>query len=1176
MKKNLSEGYAMRFLRRYEREIAWIMKRSLLMFLLFLNVSAFAFAQKINLKMGEVTLHEALKEIREQSNVEFFYSNNTLDLDRIVVANFDNVELLDAVAQLIGDGYALEPQNEQLYLIVPVKKTRQEFLNVTGVVQNNNGETLPGATIMVKGTMIGVSTNLEGRFEIDVPVKPGQTPTIEVTFLGYKKSEIAIGENTNLTVILEEDVNSLEEVTIVAYGERGEKELINSVSKVKAEAIKDMPAANLENLMQGQMAGVFVTNQSGSPGGTGTIVNIRGQNSLMVTGPDGQLINDGSPLYVVDGIPIISETNTAMGVSGLADIDPATIESMEVLKDASAAALYGSRANNGVVLITTKKGKTGKAQITANVSRGYSVLPKTPVQTLGNAERQFALQFAKGATTAYYDPASRTYVVPESYKESWGTQGVYDWFWGNGVNVGAYKPEIQDSLNTYYNNNSNWWDYYFQTGKTLNVNLQVNGGTELFKYNLALGHYNEEGIMPGTAFNRYNITANMDIKPRKNITITSTNYFAYTNRGLGSNSNNGSAFMVGSPVSSSSLYSFNNPIALEQANRIAATEQKNDTYRLRSGLRLNWTFAKNFSFNSTPSVDISLVTSNVFVPSYLDDRFGLSSSEATNNLSIVTNWENTLNYTNTFNNVHNLELLAGQGYTSRTNNRNWGYGSGMPSDDIHYVPEIPETAIVIDQNGNQIVTRNFSSSYNESVLLSYFGRVAYNFDKKYLIEATLRADGSSTFGEGKRWGTFPSVAAGWNFASEKFMENLWWLSSGKLRASWGVTGVQFQNPYLAHGTVSDKNSPYFLGTPGLAPDQVSYNNLAWEESQQYSLGLDLNLFEHRVKMVTDWYYKYNKDQIYNAPLPGDVYYESSTWRNTFSTSNTGIEMALQVDILRDTEVKWKTSFNIARNFNRFEESFNGKDVDNFVLGRPLFGFNVYVQDGYIETEEDLENYYNVNGSVTTQGQSDNFHPAQIGMKKIKDLNGDGRINDLDKVFKGSPIPKASGGFTNEVSWKNFSLNVLFTYTLSKSIINAVPYASYTNGREPTTTRLYFDMDDVDFWSEEGYAAAGDGYNPFFPSANLGYTPQSDPMVDTNIEDVNYLRLKKLNISYTFNKEWMEKIGMESARIFFTAENLFLITNYSGLDPEAVNYTGVDTLDNYPLPRVFTLGCSLNL
>ncbi|MCF8715590.1 SusC/RagA family TonB-linked outer membrane protein [Joostella atrarenae] len=1152
------------------------MKRTLFIFMVFMHVSVFAFAQKVTMNMGEVTLHEALKEIREQSNVEFFYSSKTLDLDRIVEANFENVELIDAVSRLVGRDYIVEPQGDELYLIIPAKRNLQEYLNVSGVVQGTNGETLPGATIMVTGTMIGVSANLEGKFVIDIPVKPGVTPSIKVTFLGYKSKEIVIGENTNLVVTLEEDVNSLEEVTVVAYGERTEKELINSVSSVKADAIKDMPSSNLENLMQGQMAGVAVTNRSGSPGGTGTIVNIRGQNSLMVAGPDGSLINDGSPLYVVDGIPIISETNSSLGVSGLADIDPATIESMEVLKDASAAALYGSRASNGVVLITTKKGKTGKAQISASVSTGYSVLPKTPVQTIGNAERQFALKFAEGATAAYYDFATRTYIIPESYKESWGTSGVLDWFWGNGRTGGAFTPELQDSLNNYYNNSSNWWDYFFQTGKTLNVNLNVNGGSELFKYNIALGHYNEEGIMVGTAFNRYNLTANMDIRPRKNLKITSTNYMAYTNRGLGSNSNNGSANMVGSPVSSSSLYGIDNPIAIQQANSIADTEQKNNTYRLRSGLRVSWDIGSGFNFTSTPSIDFSLVTNNLFVPSYLNDQYGLSRSEGTNTMGIVMSWENTLNYTKTLNEVHNLELLAGQGYTSRINKVNWGLGLGMASDDIHYVPEIPESAAVIDQNGVSIITRNYSSSFNQSTLLSYFGRAAYNYKQKYLIEATLRADGSSTFGEDNRWGTFPSVAAGWNFSSEEFMQDFWWLSSGKLRTSWGVTGIQFKDPYLAHGTVSDANSPYFLGVPGLAPDQVSYNNLGWEESQQFDIGLDLNFFEYRVKLVADYYYKFNKDQIYNAALPGNVYYETSTWRNTFSTSNQGVELSLQLDLLRDTEVKWRSSFNIARNYNRFEESFNDKDVDNFVLGNPLFGFNVYVQDGYINSEDEIPDYYNVDGSVVSQNQAGNTYPTQVGMKKIADLNGDGRINDLDKVFKGSPLPKATGGFNNDITWRNFNLNFLFTYTLSKSIINAVPYTAYTNSRSPGLSRLFFDVDDVDFWSEAGYAEAGESYDPFFPTANLGYGPQSDPMVDTNIETVNYVRLKRLNLSYNFNENWMKKIGMESARVFFTAENLFLLTNYSGLDPEAVPYSGVDTLDNYPLPRIYTLGFTINL
>ncbi|MBD8489065.1 SusC/RagA family TonB-linked outer membrane protein [Echinicola sp. CAU 1574] len=1047
-------------------------------------------------------------------------------------------------------------------------------IHITGSITNQSGESLPGATVLVKGTLVGISAGPDGNFTIDVPTKPNQQPVLVVSFIGFKSKEITLGNQTKLKITLEEDINTLDDVTVIAYGKRSKEELISSVASVKSEDIQDMPAANLENLLQGQMAGVAVTNQSGSPGGTGTIINIRGQNSLMVAGPDGQLINDGSPLYVVDGIPIISETNSKMSTSGLADIDPSTIESVEVLKDASAAALYGSRANNGVILITTKQGKEGKAEISANVSMGFSILPRTPVQTIGKAERDFALLFAKNATAAYYDPATRGYSLPTSYEDSWGKYGTYDYFWGNGRVNGLYQPALQDSLNSYYNNSSNWWDYFFRTGKTTNSNVQINGGSELMKYNLALGHYDEEGIMVGTAFERYNFSANLTLTPRKNLTITSFNYFAYTNRGRGSNSNNGSANMVGSPKASSSLLSVDNSIAREQAAKIADTQVKNNTYRLRSGLKVNLNIAKGLSFTTTPSVDFSLGKSNIFTPSYLDDRYGMSQAINQNNSSIVLNWENLLNYFLTVDQDHEFEFLAGQGLTRRINETAFGMGRGMASDDIHYVPLLPENSIVVDQNGNQVVTRNFSSTFSETYLLSYFGRIAYNYKKKYLIEASIRTDGSSTFGEGKRWGTFPSVATGWNFSEEPFMDDVWWLNQGKLRGSWGITGLQFQNPYLAHGTVSDINSPYFMGQPGLAPDMVSYNNLAWEQATQYDIGLDLDFLDYRLRLVADYYYKYNDGQIYDAPFPGNVYYLSSTWRNTFSTSNQGIELGIQYDVIRDRAFTWNTKLNIAKNTNRFEESYNGNDVDDFILGRPIMGFNVYIQDGYINSVEDLPVYFDSDGSIQNLGSPSSLYPAQVGMKNILDLNSDGRINDLDKTYVGSPIPKMSGGWTNDFKYKNFGLNMLFTYTLGRSIINAVPYSAYSNRRDPAATVLLLDYRDVEFWNQEAFENAGESYSPFFPTPNLGYAPQADVMVNTNIEQVNWIRLKKLNLSYTFDEKLVKKLGITSTRLFFTAENLMLITNYSGLDPEAVPYPGVDQLDNYPLPRVFTAGCTL--
>ncbi|WP_443937851.1 SusC/RagA family TonB-linked outer membrane protein [Pedobacter sp. MW01-1-1] len=1154
----------------------------LLLITLFIQISQASLAQNVSVSANKGQLTNLLKEIRVQSGYNFVYAESALKNANPVTVNLKAVPLEIALKEIFKNqplSYTIEKKTIIIKEAEPsfIERQIDRFFKTTvkGVVVDKKGEVIPNATIMIKGSMVGVSASSEGKFSIDIPENLAGKAVLVVSLMGYKTKEIEVGNQTDIKVVLDENVSDLKDVTVVAYGERTKEKLINSVVSVKADQIKDMPAANLENLLQGQMAGVAVVNRSGSPGGTGSIVNIRGQNSLMVTGPSGALINNGAPLYVVDGVPIISDNNTKDGVSGLADIDPSTIESAEVLKDASAAALYGSRANNGVILITTKKGKTGKAEIVANVSMGFNILPKTPVQTLGKAERDMAMLFAQNATLAYYNTPTASYVVPGSYQQAWGTQGTYDYFWGNGVAMGGYQPAIQDSLNSYYNNSSNWWKYFFQTGKTLNTNLSISGGTDLSKYNIAFGHYNEEGIMVGSAFSRYNLTANMNFTPRKNLVISSNNYLAYTNRGKGQNSNNGSATMVGSPKASSTMLSLDNPIALAQSERIAATEEKNNTYRLRSGLNVALTPVKGLKISSAPAIDFSEVSRNVAAPNYIDQQYGLAKSENFTTRRIVLNWENLATYNTTIASNHNVEVLLGQGMTKQINETLYGMGRGMASNDIHYVPLLPVNDATQIVNGTTVVTRNFSSTFSETMLLSYFTRVAYDYKSKYLAEFSIRADGSSTFGEGKRWGKFPAAALGWNFSKESFLENAWWLSAGKLRASWGKTGLQFGDPYLAQGTVSDAHSTGFLGQAGLAPDIVSYNNLAWEEDTQYGVGLDLDLFDFRLKINADYYHKYNKGQIYNAPFPGNVYYLPSTWRNTFSSSNQGYELNVQYDVLRGKAFNWRTRLNMARNTNRFEESYNGMDVANFILGRPLMGFNVYIQEGFVNNSNEIPRFYNPNGSVQYLNAPDNFHPVQVGMKKILDLNADGRINDLDKAYVGSPIPQVAGGWINDFSWKNFQLNVLFNFVISQDMINALPYSSYIDTNAPTPKLIFYDYANINYWNAAGAAAAGSSYSPMFPSPNLGYSPQSDPMISSNIENVNYIRLKKLSLSYSFNKNLVKKIGLSSARVFGTAENLFLITNYSGLDPEAVPYNGVDNLDNYPLARTYTIGCAVN-
>ena len=441
-----------------------------------------------------------------------------------------------------------------------------------------------------------------------------------------------------------------------------------------------------------------------------------------------------------------------------------------------------------------------------------------------------------------------------------------------------------------------------------------------------------------------------------------------------------------------------------------------------------------------------------------------------------------------------------------------------------------------------------------------------------MFETTLRRDGSSVFGEKVRWATFPSFAAGWAFSEESFMDQFYWLSFGKVRASWGKSGQKFSQPYLAHGLMQSSSNTFF-GVAGVEPHTQGgtiNRKLTWEETSQYDVGLDMSLFDYRFKFTLDYYYRYTKGQLNQAELPGDVYFHNFQWQNALGVTNSGIELELTADILRTTPVTWRMKFNFSRNWNRFKKSADGYDYEKNVLGKPLYRIRVYKTDGFYDTMEEVPVYYTGSTGMPkplNTGNNGIFFP---GTRKILDLNGDGVITNADMYYAESPLPIGHGGFINEIAWRQFDLNIFFTYSLGRHIINAYKY-TYSSVNT-TAGPLMGDVRKFDTWTE------ADGQNHTFPRLQkysvLNY--QTTGLYDTNLEKVNMLRLKQLTLGYNLHEQLAKKIGLSSARVFLSMENLFLLTNYSGLDPEIVSiFDGLDTMGSYPLPRKFTIGLTVN-
>lgn len=969
-----------------------------------------------------------------------------------------------------------------------------------------------------------------------------------------------------MTVVLKENVKSLDGVTVIAYGRRNTQELVGAVSSIKADQLKDAPAPSLQSLLQGQMSGLSVTNQSGSPGGGGTRINIRGISSL-----NDQGINDGSPLFVVDGVPLskVSAESTG-GINALAGLDPSTIESVEVLKDAASASLYGSRSGNGVVLITTKKGKSGKAEFGLNFSQSVSFLPSTPLQMRGHGERRVHNILAQHQRIGHNNYTTNRYILPRRYGESYGWEptldGAYDYFWGNGnVLTKDNQPpaSAQDSLNTFYNNDTNWWKYIFQVGRVTSGDFYASGGNDNVRYLVSTGLYDERGIQINSGFKRLSFLSNLDLRLTPKVNAFTRLNLAYNKQQAISGSNIQGLDV--DPKETPTVYPGRGSIAEQLTlQKIRDVRARNGMFNARLSVGIDYSPIAGLKFATSASGDAYFSNNHVFRPSYLNSN-NLSSVEASRSMVAMIQWENILSYRFNLRDRHNFDLMAGMTTTYDLMENIKGKAAGGPTNKIYEIGDGWPQARNVE--GRDEYLQRVTTDRQEQIMLSYLGRVAYNFDKRYMLEASLRYDGSSVFGRDVRWAAFPSLGAAWAFSKEQFMKDFWFLSFGKIRASWGKSGQKFQEAYLAHGLMEESNS--FLGQPGLQPSAMANSHLTWEKSDQYDLGLDLDLFNYRFKVKVDYYYKHSYDLLMQVPTPGNFFISKTTWTNASAISNEGLELDLSADIMRRKDFSWNLRFNIARNWNRFLASYDGKDLGDKVLGRPIYGIYTYKDEGLVQDESAIPYYYDQTGLRVPLSFGSLAYPLRVGGRKIKDQNGDGYINSEDIYYAGSALPKAYGGITNTFTYKRLALNVLLTYTIDQRMMNMVKNGAFLFNKKFGV--VMNDFSRATFWQNPGDKTE----YPSLEFADDGYTGQFDGDIDTNIERVSYLRLKQLSLSYSLPETWTKRLRMKDVRIYFAGENLLLLTNYSGLDPEIVDpATGKDTGRMYPLNRKLTLGLNL--
>jgi TonB-linked SusC/RagA family outer membrane protein len=976
--------------------------------------------------------------------------------------------------------------------------------------------------VLIKNTDRGTTTNADGEYSIEVPTK---AKTLRFQFVGMKPVEKPIGKNNTIDVQLAPTQLELDEYVVVGYGSIRKSDLTGAVTSINTEKLEKIPVNSMDQKLQGQSPGVRVTQTSHQPGGA-TSIRIRGGNSILA---------GNEPLYVVDGVPVTGSSNSLSWLgnpvqNGLSSINPNDIESMEILKDASATAIYGARGANGVVLITTKSGKAGKGKISFSSYSGFQ--QKSSEISVMNAE-QYARLFDEAGMNSnpFYDPE---YPNPEELGE--GT----DW-----------QKEI------------------YRDAPMQNYELSVSGGNETTSYALSGNYFDRKGIVHGSDFERYSFRVNLEkdvtnrLKVGNHLTLNQSN-----SKTVATDTPGGffpgvvNTALIISPIldvyDEDGDYTLTDPVADAWLNNPVAVTREvdavNSVKRLLGDVYAQYTLLEYFTLKSSLGMDISEQTQDMYTPSFIYEGSWNNGQArfATNSYQMI-NFENTLNYTRQINKDNRINALLGMTYQETDNRSFIDIATGFPNDILSYYG--------IENAENM---PNIYTAFDESALISYFSRVNYNYKEKYLVTLTGRVDGSSKFGENNRFGFFPSAAVAWRAFQEDFIKDLNLFSNLKFRASYGLSGNERISTFNYIRTIG--STLYYFGNnpaTGFAPDQPGNNNLKWETTQQLDLGLDAGFIDNRLTFTLDYYYKKTIDLLYYADLPWLSGFDNYL-NNIGVLENEGVELAIHSENFVDS-FKWSTDFNISTNSNEIldldgKELFVNNDsyklkIGNWAIireGESMGSFYGWEADGIWQSEE---------------AEQAAVYDAEPGDFKYVDQNNDGKLNEEDRKIIGQALPDFRWGLTNSFSYKNFSLDIFIQGVQGNEILNANRFELESgNGLTNASVNM------LNRWTPE---------NPSdkYPRANR----KADylRMSDRYLEDGSYIRLKSITLSYSMPSSLMNSLRIERMSIYVTAKNLLTITDYTGFDPE-VGHFGQDNTrigydyGAYPSVRSFIIGVNLNL
>lgn len=1098
------------------KQIFRIMRIStfLLMVCVFCSYAGNAHSQnaKVSIRMNNVKLDKILNEIENQTDYLFIY-NNQVDINKITSVKVKN----EAVAQVLdkilsGTGINYELEGTHIILTTEAIKdlhAQQQAKTVTGTVTDVSGEPIIGANIRIKGTTTGTITDIDGNFSIEAEPQS----VIEVSYIGYLTQETVINNQKSIRFLLKEDTKTLDEVVVIGYGVQKKADLTGSVANINTEKLNTQSNANIGQALQGKIAGVDIVSQGGAPG-SGTRIMVRGIGTL----------NNASPLYIVDG----------MYMNSIDHINPNDIASIDVLKDASSAAIYGSRAANGVIIVTTKEGSNteGKPIIDLSVNLGIST-----------ASKYLDMLDAKGW-------AEVTTIARQA--------------------IG--KPALDMATDLANKPDNDWQDIMFRPALMQNYNLSVKGGGKYSTYYTGLGYFNQDGIVKGTNYQRYNIQSKNDYK--RGIFSAGTNLiisFSH-DKPLHQELRGG---MIGTILQSvptlekyddtreggyggtyGDVVNIPHPLAIIDDNIM---DRYNENVKIFANLYAQIELFKGLKYKLNLTPDFSFERYKNYLNKY---DFGL----ATNSITQLTERqrrrrnilvENLLTFDRTFG-EHKISALAGYTYQDSRFRHIQAYGEGLPQG----LEEIDAATTNRSNEGNSW----------RSVLTSILGRVFYSYQNKYLFTATIRRDGSSKFGKNNRYGYFPSFSLGWNVAEEKFMENVHWLDQLKLRGGYGVLGNQEIDNYQYSSTITTGiNYPDGNGglLQGAFPKNFANPDIKWEETAMTNVGIDFMAFNNRLSLTADYYVKNTKDILLTVPIPISSGGANDPIRNAGKIRNNGFEFNLGWMDQPNPDISY--GINLIGSFNKNKViamgsesgSIKGGSTNQNITtsetkaGYPIGGYWLISTAGYFNSQEEVDAYAKDGKKIQPA--------AEPGDIKFVDANNDGVINDDDRVFQGSPFPDFTFALNGNMRYKNFDLSIGLQGVLGNKIYNATRQTL-----EDVTKGSNFLASCLDYWTPENKNASHPRLTWDDPNRNTRAES------DRYLENGSYLRLRSVQLGYTFPQTWF-KGAIQHARVYINAENLFTITSYSGYSPDVnadnANYRGFDNFI-YPTNRTFMLGLNV--